>query len=80
MALSSDDWFRVIADAFGGMVLDGCGWFWVPADGFGWIHMAFRDCSFSSYGEIHCFKFKRSRQLWELFVVSSNNDAKVLFK
>ena len=37
-------------------------------------------CSFSSYGEIPCFKFKRSRQLWEDFVVSSNNAAKVPFK
>ena len=46
MALSSDDCFTAIADAFGGMVLDGCGWFWVPADGFGWIHMAFRDLQF----------------------------------
>ena len=37
-------------------------------------------CSFSSYGEIPCFKFKRSRQLWEDFVVSSNNGAKVPLK
>ena len=41
------------------------------------------NCSYgeiSSYGEIRCFKFKRSRQLWGVFVASSNNDAKVLFK
>ena len=37
-------------------------------------------CSFSNCGEIHCFKFKRSRQLREVFVVSSNNDAKVPLK
>ena len=37
-------------------------------------------CIFSSYGEIHCFKFKRSRQLCKVFVVSSNNDAKVPLK
>ena len=37
-------------------------------------------CSFSSYGESPCFKFKRSRQLWEDFVVSSNNGAKVPLK
>ena len=34
MALSSDDCFTAIADAFGGMVLDGCGWFWVDSHGF----------------------------------------------
>ena len=33
-------------------------------------------CSFSSCAEIHRFKFKRSRQLWEVFVVSSHNLAK----
>ena len=37
-------------------------------------------CSFSSHGETRCFKFKRSRQLWGLFVVSSNNDAKIPLK
>ena len=36
--------------------------------------------NFSSYGEIRYLKFKRSRQLWGAFVVSSNNDAKVLLK
>ena len=45
--------------------------------GFRWFS---ENCSFSSYGEIRCFKFKRSRQLWEVFVVSSNNDAKVPMK
>ena len=34
-------------------------------------------CSFSSHCEIRCFKFKRSRQLSGLFVVSSNNGAKI---
>ena len=37
-------------------------------------------CSFNSYGEIRCLKFKRSRQLWGVFVISSNNDAKVPLK
>ena len=37
-------------------------------------------CSFSSHGGIRCFKFKRSRKLWGLFVVSSNNDAKIPLK
>ena len=33
------------------------------------------NCSFCSYGEIRYFKFKRSTQLWGVFVVSRNNDA-----
>ena len=37
-------------------------------------------CNFNSYGEIRCFKFKTSRQLWEVFVAPSNNDAKVPLK
>ena len=63
------------------------GWFWMVVDGFEclqivlggfrWFSEIF---SFSSYDEIPCFKFKRSRQLWEDFVVSSNNDAKVVLK
>ena len=78
--MSGDGWFRVIADAFGWMVLDGFECFWVLADHFGWIRWFSEICSFSSYGEIRCFKFKRSRQLWEVFVVSRNNDAKVPLK
>ena len=46
------------------------GWFWIAVDGFGCLQIVlcgFRwfleICSFSSYGEIPCFKFKRSRQL-----------------
>ena len=34
MDLSGDGWFRVIADVFEWMVLDGCGWFWVDSVGF----------------------------------------------
>ena len=63
------------------------GWFWVVVDGVGCMQMGlgrFRwfsvICSFSGYGEIFCFRFKRSRILWEIFVVSSNNDAKVSLK
>ena len=37
-------------------------------------------CSFINYVEIRCFKSKRSRQLWGIFVVSSNNGAKVSLK
>ena len=62
------------------MVVDSCGWFWVPADGFWWCRWFSEICSFSSYGEIRCFKYKRSRQLWGVFVVSTNNDAKVRSK
>ena len=39
--------------------------------GFRWFSVIY---SFSSYGEIRCFKFKSSRQLWGVLVVSSNND------
>ena len=62
-------------------------WFWMAVDGFGCLQMALGGlrwrseiCSFSSYGEIRCFRSKRSRQLWEDLVVSSNNDNKVPFK
>ena len=77
MALCSDGWFRVIVDAFGWMVwmtVDDFGCLQIVLGGFGWFSEI---CSFTSYGEIPCFKFKRNRQLWEDFVVSSNNDAKV---
>ena len=63
------------------------GWLRMAADGFGCLQIVlgrFRwlseICSFRNYGKISCFKFKRSRQLWEDFVVSSNNDAKVPLK
>ena len=62
-------------------------WFWMVVDGFGCLQMVFGGfrsfsviCSFSSYGEIRCLKFKTSRQLWGVFVVSSNNDGKVPLK
>ena len=56
------------------------GWFWIAADCFGYLQMVlggFRwlsetgSCSFKTYDKIRCFKFKRSRQLWEVFVVST---------
>ena len=63
------------------------GWFWMAVDGFGCLQIVLGGFrwyseifSFSSCDEISCFKFKRSRQLWEDFVVSSNNDAKVPLK
>ena len=62
-------------------------WFWMVVHGFGCLQIVlggfrwFSDiCHFSSYVEIRCFKSKRSRQLWEVFVVSSNNDAKIPLK
>ena len=55
------------------------GWFWMDVDGFGclqiilcgfkWLSIIY---SFTSYGEIRCFKFKSSRQLWRFFLISSN--------
>ena len=63
------------------------GWFWMVVDGFGCLQMVLSGfrwfseiSSFSSYCKIRCFTFKRSRQLWEVFLVSSNNDAKVPLK
>ena len=46
MALSGDDWLRVIVVAFGWMLLDGCGWLCVLAAGFGWPQVAFSDLQF----------------------------------
>ena len=57
--------------------MDEFGCLLIVLDGFRWFSEI---CRFSSYGEIRCFKFKKSRQLWEVFVVSNNNDAKVPFK
>ena len=62
-------WFWIDMDEFGCLL--------IVLDGFRWFSEI---CRFSSYGEIRCFKFKKSRQLWEVFVVSNNNDAKVPFK
>ena len=59
------------------MFVDGFGCLQIDLGGVKWfseIH------SFSSYSEICCFKFKRSRQLWEDFVVCSNKDAKIPLK
>ena len=59
-------------------------WFWIIVDGFGCLQMVLSGFmwfslifSFSSYGEIRCLNFKRSRQF---FVVSSKNDAKLPLK
>ena len=77
MVLSGDGWFMVIVDVFGWM-------FWMVVNDFGCLEMVLGGfrwfsviCSFSSYGEIRCFKLKGIRQLWGVFVVCSNNDAKV---
>ena len=62
-------------------------WFWITVNSFGCLKLVLGGfrwlsviCSFSSYGEIRCLKFKRSRQLWAVFVVSGNNDAKGLLR
>ena len=77
MILSDDGWLQMFSGE----------WFWTAVDGFGCLQMVLGGfrwfseiCSSSSYGEIRCFKFKKSRQLWEVFVVSSNNDTKVPLK
>ena len=57
------------ADGFGRPQMALGGFRWPPAIG-----------SFSNYGEIRCSEFRRSRQLWGVFVVSSNNDANVPLK
>ena len=59
------------------MVTDGFGCLQMVLGGFRWFSGI---CSFNRYGEIRCFKFKTGRQLWEVFVVYSNNDAKVPLK
>ena len=67
------------------MPLGGC--FWMAVDAFGSLRMVLGGfrwlseiCSFSSYGKIGCFKFKRSRQMRDVFVVRSNNGTKVSLK
>ena len=58
------------------MVVYGFRCFQIVLGGFRW----FSDIgSFSSYGKIPCFKFKRSKQ-WEDFAVPRKNDVKVPLK
>ena len=57
--------------------MDGFGCFQIVFGGFKWLSEI---CSFSIYGGIRCFKLKRSRQLWKVFVVSTNNGVKVPLK
>ena len=59
------------------MIVNGFGCLEMALGSFRWFSMI---CSFSSYVEIRCLKSKRSRQLWGVFVVSSNNNAKVSLK
>ena len=56
------------------MVLDDSGCLQIVLDNFRWFSVIH---SFSSYCEIRWLKFRRTRQLRGVFVVSSNNDAKV---
>ena len=62
-------------------------WFWMVVDGFGCLQMVLGGfrwfsviCSCSNYCQLRCLKFKRSTQLLGVFVVSSNNEAKVPLK
>ena len=54
------------------MVLDIWRWLWVVLGGFQWFAVLLAMVKFC------CLKLKRSRQLWGVFVVSSNNDAQSL--
>ena len=85
--MAGSGWFWVAMVGLGWLQMFLSGWFWMAGDGSGCLQMVLGEfrwfsyiCSFSSYGEIRCFKFKRNRQLWEVFVVSSNNDTKVFLK
>ena len=56
-------------------------WLWMAENSSRYLEMALGGfrwlsamLSFSNYGENHYFKFKRSRQLWKAFVVSSSNN------
>ena len=66
-------WWLIYGDcrSFVRMVVNSLGCLEMVLGGFRWFSVIY---SFSSYGEIRCFKFKSSRQLWGVLVVSSNND------
>ena len=66
-------WWLIYGDCrcFVWMVVNSLGCLEMVLGGFRWFSVIY---SFSSYGEIRCFKFKSSRQLWGVLVVSSNND------
>ena len=59
------------------MVVDGFGNLQIVLGGFKWFSMTY---SFSNYGEIRCFKFKTSKQLWGVFFNIQQQDAKVPLK
>ena len=59
------------------MVLDDSGCLQIVLGDFRWFSVI---RSSSSYCEIRCSKFRRTRQLRGVFVVFSNNDAKVPLK
>ena len=66
-------WWLIYGDCrcFVRMVVNNLGCLEMVLGGFRWFSVIY---SFSSYGEIRCFKCKSSRQLWGVLVVSSNND------
>ena len=73
-------WFRVVIVGLVRLLMFLGGWFWILVDGFGCLQIVLggfkqfaMTYSFSHYGEIRCFKFKRSKQLWGVFLISSNN-------
>ena len=72
-------WFRVVVLGLVWLLMFLGGWFWMVVDGFGCLQIVLRGFkwlsmiyNFTSYGDICCFKFKRSKQLWGAFLISSN--------
>ena len=87
LSLADCGWFRVVMVGLGWLQMFLGEWFWIVVDGFACLQMALGGfrwfpviCNSSSYSEIRCLKFKRSRQIWRVFAVPSNNDAKVPLK
>ena len=66
-------WWLIYGDCrcFVRMVVNSLGCLEMVLGGFRWFSVIY---SFSRYGEIRCFKFKSSRQLWGVLIVWSNND------
>ena len=57
--------------------MNGLGWLWKVLGVCRWFS---GNCWFSSDNEIRCLRCKRKRQLWGLFVLSSNKDTKISLK
>ena len=66
-------WWLIYGDCrcFVRIIVNSLGCLEMVLGGFRWFSVIY---SFSRYGEIRCFKFKSSRQLWGVLIVWSNND------